>query len=171
AGVRLSVPGVIVLAFAALALPAWLPAAPVMAAKTGGPGESAELKAIWRPFDPAAIASLVASGKTVFVDVTADWCITCQVNKRVVLATADVLGRLKGKDVVAMQADWTRASDAIAEYLARYGRYGIPFNVVYGPRAPTGVVLPELLNTAAVLDAFTAAGTPAALATRQSQGQ
>jgi suppressor for copper-sensitivity B len=167
AGARLSVPGLVALGFLALALPSWLPTAPDATASKGSPGESAALKSIWRPFDPAAIPALVASGKTVFVDVTADWCITCQVNKRVVLAQADMLARLKGENVVAMQADWTRPSDAIAGYLARYGRFGIPFNAVYGPKAPDGIVLPELLNTSAVLDALAAAGTPAALATRQ----
>ncbi len=116
-----------------------------------------ELAGLWQPFDEAAIASLVADGKVVFVDVTADWCVTCQVNKTFVLARDKTMTRLQAPDVVAMQADWTRPSDEIAAYLAKYGRYGIPFNVVYGPGAPEGVILPELLTESAVTDAFTRA--------------
>jgi suppressor for copper-sensitivity B len=108
----------------------------------------------WQRWDAAAIPALVAQGKTVFVNVTADWCITCQVNKRLVLDDGAVAARLSGANVVAMVADWTRPSDAIAGYLASFGRYGIPFNAVYGPGAPTGIALPELLTTSGVLDAF-----------------
>src|SRR3546814_1272646 len=60
--------------------------------------------------------------------------------------------------VVAMQADWTRPDPKIADYLASFGRYGIPFNVVYGPAAPQGIVLSELLTVEAVLDALREAG-------------
>ena len=61
---------------------------------------------------------------------------------------------LADKNVVAMIADWTKPNEAISRYLARYGRYGIPFNIVYGPKMPDGVVLPELLRPGLVLDAF-----------------
>ncbi|MGH6960350.1 MAG: hypothetical protein ACREE7_07705, partial [Dongiaceae bacterium] len=60
--------------------------------------------------------------------------------------------------VVAMRADWTKPNDAIARYLAAHGRYGIPFNAVYGPGAPDGILLPELLTEGAVLDAIGRAG-------------
>ncbi len=109
---------------------------------------------LWQPFDRQAIPRLVAEGKTVVVDVTADWCITCQVNKRVVIADDTVAARLKAPEVVALKADWTRPDPGIAEYLASHGRYGIPFNVVYGPGRPDGIVLPELLTTTAMLDAL-----------------
>ncbi|WP_158810495.1 protein-disulfide reductase DsbD [Beijerinckia sp. L45] len=100
----------------------------------------------WQKFDRNAIKSLVSQGKTVFVDVTADWCLTCQANKRLVLSNTGMAARLN-KAAVPMQADWTRPNAAIAAYLAAYGRYGIPFNIVYGPGAPAGVVLPELLSS------------------------
>ncbi|CCQ74660.1 protein-disulfide reductase DsbD [Magnetospira sp. QH-2] len=108
----------------------------------------------WKPFDLAAIPALIAEGKTVFVDVTADWCITCQVNKAAVLAVDPVHTRLGSPDVVAMKADWTRPSDTISAYLAQFGRFGIPFNVVYGKRAPLGLPLPELLTTDLVMEAL-----------------
>lgn len=108
----------------------------------------------WQPFDQARISTLVAAGKTVFVDVTADWCLTCQVNKSLVLTKGEVFKRLTSDGVVPMQADWTRPNDAIARYLAEYGRYGIPFNAVYGPGAPEGIVLSEILTSGEVLAAF-----------------
>ncbi|MEE8392978.1 MAG: protein-disulfide reductase DsbD domain-containing protein [Rhodospirillales bacterium] len=117
-----------------------------------------KLESIWVPFDEAAIPKLVAAGKTVLVDVTAEWCITCLVNKSLVLSKGEVLNRLSNGEVVAMQADWTLPDDSIARYLASFQRYAIPFDVVYGPGTPEGIVLPELLSRKAVLDAFNRAG-------------
>ncbi len=151
------------LALAALSLTAF--AAPEML-KTGGgliaakgPGPldkaaAARLKSIWTPFDRSAITKLVLTGKTVFVNVTADWCITCQVNKALVLSKGEVFKRLSSPGVIAMEADWTKPSDAISRYLASFGRYGIPFDAVYGPGAPRGLVLPELLSEKAVIKAL-----------------
>ena len=113
-------------------------------------GAAAALDAGWARFDPAAIAPAVAKGQVVFVDVTASWCLTCQVNERLVLGRPEVKSSLGARDVVAMRADWTRPDPAIADFLKRYGRYGIPFNVVYGPGAPDGLPLSEVLTSAAV---------------------
>ncbi|TAN58814.1 MAG: copper-binding protein, partial [Rhodospirillales bacterium] len=114
----------------------------------------------WQPFDEAAIPGLVGQGKRVFVDVTADWCVTCQVNKRLVLSREAVQALLTAPDTVAMQADWTRPNQAIGAYLARFGRFGIPFNVVYGPGAPEGLPLPELLSEQSVIEALRQAKSP-----------
>jgi len=121
----------------------------------------------WRPFDQAAIARLVGEGRTVLVDVTAEWCITCRVNKFAVLETGVVSRLLDEGTVVPMQADWTRPNQQIAEYLARHERYGIPFNIVYGPKAPNGILLPELLTEDAVLSAFVKASGDTAIALRK----
>jgi suppressor for copper-sensitivity B len=118
----------------------------------------------WRPFEPAQIPALVAGGKTVFVDVTADWCLTCQLNKTLVLTKGEVMKRLTAGDVVPMQADWTRPNDAIARYLAEFQRYGIPFNAVYGPGAPQGLPLSEVLTPGEVLDALDKAKSKATAA-------
>ncbi|MBO6519695.1 MAG: thioredoxin family protein [Rhodospirillales bacterium] len=117
----------------------------------------------WQKFDPAAIPQLIEKDLVVFVDVTADWCITCQVNKRLVLEQGRILELLNSPDVIVMQADWTRPDADIAAYLASFGRYGIPFNAVYGAGAPDGVALPELLSDESVMDGFRAAA-PARLA-------
>jgi len=65
-----------------------------------------------------------------------------------------VAGALARQDVIAMQADWTRPDPAIGRYLEANGRYGIPFDAVYGPGAPEGIALPELLTEAAVMKAL-----------------
>jgi suppressor for copper-sensitivity B len=108
----------------------------------------------WILFDESAIPDLVARDKIVFVDVTADWCITCQANKKLVIDRDPVAERLRMDSVVAMKADWTNPDPKIADFLGRHGRYGIPFNIVYGPGAPAGIALPELLTTEAVTAAL-----------------
>jgi suppressor for copper-sensitivity B len=107
----------------------------------------------WKPFDRVQVINAVATGKTVLVDVTADWCTTCQVNEKLVLSRGAVRDAIESGKVLAMRADWTRPDPAISAYLAGFGRYGIPFNVVYGPAAPSGVVLSELLTEGEVMDA------------------
>jgi suppressor for copper-sensitivity B len=130
----------------------------VIAAGTGSDrpatAQPAALKGLWKPFDRDVLAQSVADGKVVFVDVTADWCLTCQVNKATVVYRGKVANALTGSDVVAMEADWTRPDPSISAYLAGFGRYGIPFNAVYGPGAPDGVALPELLTEDAVIEAL-----------------
>jgi suppressor for copper-sensitivity B len=125
---------------------------------------------VWQDFDEPAIGGLVGDGKVVVVDVTADWCITCQVNKQLVLDDPAVAARLAAPGVVAMQADWTRPDEAIARYLASFGRYGIPFNAVYGPGAPDGIVLSELLSKSDLMSALEQAAGSAGMAAAQPAG-
>jgi suppressor for copper-sensitivity B len=150
---RIALAATAALAVAAFLAPAGLATLTVSSVAPGKTGKAG----FWRAFEPEQIPVLVASGKTVFVDVTADWCITCQVNKTLVLTKGDVVKRLTAGDVVPMQADWTRPNDAIARYLAEFQRYGIPFNVVYGPGAPEGIPLSEVLTPGEVLDALSKA--------------
>ncbi|MBC8339179.1 MAG: thioredoxin family protein [Rhodospirillales bacterium] len=156
--------GIALAVLVAFLIPGWLGIAPANGSNGAGrPSFSGngELGKMWTPFDEAAIPGLVQQGKTVFVDVTADWCITCQVNKGLVLNTDTMIQAFKSKGVVMMQADWTRPDAKISSYLARYQRYGIPFNAVYGPGAPEGVALPELLSRSEILDALGRASKPA----------
>ncbi len=113
----------------------------------------------WVAFDRAEIARLVSTGKTVFVDVTADWCLTCKANKALVLDRDPVATALDTPAVVPMQADWTRPDERISRYLESFGRFGIPFNAVYGPAAPEGIVLSELLSSQEVLEALARASS------------
>ncbi len=105
----------------------------------------------WVPFDRAEAERRAAEGRYVFVDVTADWCLTCKVNERLFLETPEVADAFERHRVIAMRADWTRRDDAIGRFLADFGRYGIPFYVMYRPgREPH--VFSELLSKSAILD-------------------
>jgi len=132
----------------AFATPPGLGSAP--AERSGGDrGDGA-----WRTLDAGRIDTLVDAGKVVFVDVTAEWCITCKVNKAAVIETEAIQRRLDRPGVVRMRGDWTRRDSRIAAYLARFDRYGVPFNAVYGPGAPEGITLPEVLSQTAVTRAL-----------------
>ncbi|WP_234822719.1 protein-disulfide reductase DsbD family protein [Palleronia aestuarii] len=133
-----------------LTVPALTISEPVPAART---------ETLWRDFDRSRIPRLVSEGQVVFVDVTADWCLTCKANKALVLDRGEVAEALTAPDVVPMQADWTRSNPAISRYLAAHGRFGIPFNVVYGPGAAEGLLLPEILTTETVLEALSTAAS------------
>lgn len=113
-----------------------------------------KVDAQWTKFSANSLAANLAEGKTVFLDITADWCLTCKANKKFILEQPDLYARLFEDGIVAMQADWTNPDSTITEFLQKHGRYGIPFNAVYGKYAPNGIVLPELLTREAVYDAL-----------------
>ncbi|MEC7490315.1 MAG: protein-disulfide reductase DsbD domain-containing protein [Pseudomonadota bacterium] len=108
----------------------------------------------WQKFDLESVRKAVTQGETVLVDVTADWCLTCQVNKALVLNRGKVAEIFDAGEVIAMKADWTKPDPAITAYLKSFGRFGIPFNVVYGPRARQGIPLREILTESHVLAAI-----------------
>ena len=105
----------------------------------------------WEPFERARAERLVAEGTPVFVDVTADWCVTCKVNERLVLETPEVAGAFERMGVVAMRADWTSRDRTIGDFLAEHGRYGIPFYMLYRPGTEPHV-FPELITRDLVVD-------------------
>lgn len=116
-----------------------------------------EVSTYWTVFVEDQIATEVSAGQVVFVDITADWCLTCKANKSLVLDRADIVEALGADSVTAMVGDWTRPDESILSYLKDNGRFGIPFNIVYGPGAPEGIALPELLSKDIVLEALTKA--------------
>ena len=118
----------------------------------GGDAEFTELQ--WQPLDRAAIDRQVKLGNVVFVDVTADWCVTCKANKIGVLLQQPVYSLLQEKEIVTMRGDWTIDSDNVTEYLQSYQRFAVPFNIVYGPGVPQGIPLNTILTTDAVLAAI-----------------
>jgi len=109
----------------------------------------------WESFSPERVARLRAEGTPVFIDFTADWCLTCQVNERVAFASEAVRERFRAEGIVMLKADWTLRDDRITEALAGYGRQGVPLYVLYGrdAQAPPRI-LPELINPAIVLSAL-----------------
>lgn len=111
----------------------------------------------WEPLSPTAIENHIADGKVVFVNVTADWCITCKANKIGVLLQDPVYGMLHHPNIIVMEGDWTVPSQSVTSYLQKRGRFGVPFNIVYGPAAPNGIPLPVILTDEAVTNAIRAA--------------
>jgi thiol:disulfide interchange protein len=107
----------------------------------------------WTPFTPATLTQLTSSGRAVFVDFTAAWCVTCQVNKRLVLNTAHVRRAFADKNVALVRADWTRRDPAITKALESLGRNGVPVYVLYRP-GKEPLLLPEVLQGQNVLDAL-----------------
>ncbi len=107
----------------------------------------------WVPFSKEKIAELRGQGKSVFVDFTATWCITCQVNKRIALNQNDVVKKMAEANVVRMKADWTKRDANITAALAEFGRNGVPLYVLYPPQGEPRV-LPELLTPEVVLAAI-----------------
>jgi suppressor for copper-sensitivity B len=112
----------------------------------------------WQAFDPLTIPTLVDKGHVIFLDVTADWCLTCHYNKKAVLATKPLIKAFQKKKVILMRADWTKADPTIHAFMERHHRYGVPLNVVFGPLHKSGIVLPELLSQDTVLKALKDAG-------------
>ncbi len=109
----------------------------------------------WQPFEPQAISQTLAEGRLVFVDFTADWCITCKVNERTVLVSEPVLSAIEEHNVAMFKADWTQRDERIRAILATYGKAGVPMYLLYRPGAPQSpVVLPELLTETMVVEAM-----------------
>lgn len=106
----------------------------------------------WQPLSESAIKQALREHKRVFVDVTADWCVTCKVNKLHVLMRDDVQQALQAPDVVALRGDWTRPSADITQFLRERGSVAVPFNQIYGPQQPQGVVLSPLLDAEVLLN-------------------
>jgi thiol:disulfide interchange protein DsbD len=109
----------------------------------------------WQPWSPEAVAQARAAGKIVLVDFTADWCLTCQVNKKTSIEISSVRKKIKDLNVVALLADDTHTPENIAVELNRYNRAGVPLVLVYPKKADAPpMVLPEVLTPGIVLDAL-----------------
>jgi suppressor for copper-sensitivity B len=109
--------------------------------------QTASQAARWQVWQPQAIKDSLEAGQPVFVDVTADWCITCKVNKALVLNTVKMMQSFHVHNVRLLQADWTLPDPDIADYLASFGRFGIPFNILYYPDGRAPVIFDELLSS------------------------
>ena len=107
----------------------------------------------WQTWSPERVAELTAEGKSVFVDFTAAWCVSCQANKRMVLSRTDIAGDFAKKNIVLLRADWTNRDERITRALAAMGRSGVPAYALYAPGKPLRL-LPELLTTGTVRSAI-----------------
>ncbi|WP_429027507.1 protein-disulfide reductase DsbD family protein [Aeromonas veronii] len=123
-------------------------------------------KVVWQPLSERAITDALAQNKRVFIDVTADWCVTCKANKYNVLLRDEVQQALSAPDVVALRGDWSKPSDTIAAFLRKRGAAAVPFNQIYGPELPQGVTLSPLLDKDDLLTTLHKAGLLQAGTTR-----
>lgn len=109
----------------------------------------------WQQLSEEAITAALAENKRVFVDVTADWCVTCKANKYNVLLRDEVQDALSAPDVVALRGDWSRPSATISQFLRARQSAAVPFNQIYGPGMEQGRVLPPLLERDSLLQTLT----------------
>lgn len=146
-------PGLVgaVLALAAIGVAVW----PKYDEPTAAGAPVAEGSAIaFEPYSPENLAAAQAAGKPVFVNYTAAWCVTCQVNEKVAFATARAAKAFARTGTVYMKADWTRRDAAIAADLARFGRAGVPLYLVYPAKGGDPQILPQLLTGDIVAEAL-----------------
>ena len=109
----------------------------------------------WYRYSPELVAEFAKAGKTIFIDATADWCLTCKTNEAAVLDREEFRKAMDSAGVVRMKADWTRETPEVNELLRSMGKSGVPAYAIY-PKGDISkqVVLPELLTTGLILEAI-----------------
>lgn len=135
----------VVLAFAAVVGGLALGWPQVEKGAPGPAGSQVENGLTWQAWSPEKVAELRAAGQPVYIDFTAKWCLTCQVNKRV-YKDAGLQKLIAEKKVVLLKADWTNEDPRITEALSALGKAAVPVNVLYLPGQDAPVILPELLS-------------------------
>jgi thiol:disulfide interchange protein DsbD len=127
----------------------------------------------WEPWSADAVQHALAAGRPAFVDFTAGWCLSCQVNERVALSKPEVMQAFGARNVALFRADWTREDPAITQALTALGRSGVPVYALYTPGQESPQLLPQVLTPGIVLDAVgklpAAAATPGATAPSNRQ--
>ena len=104
----------------------------------------------WLDFNIADLQNL-ADTNILFVDITADWCATCQYNKINVLNSKKIKEKFDEYNIIRVRGDWTKPNKKIQNFLQKYQKYGIPFNIIYNKNYPDGIILSELLNEKEVI--------------------
>ncbi len=161
-----SIAAIIVLAVVAVSVAAPKELASSSSPHTGpSPGE-ATARGAWQPWSADAVQRSIAAGQPAFVDFTASWCLSCQVNERVALDKPEVMQAFGARNVELFKADWTRQDADITQALAALGRSGVPVYALYTPGQSTPQLLPQVLTPGIVIDALSklpnSAGTQSA---------
>ena len=108
----------------------------------------------WVSYNSDLLINYINTGNTVFIDITADWCVTCKVNKLLVLNSREFKDIATNNKLILMRGDWTKPDNQITQFLQKANRYGIPFNAIYNIEHPEGIIFSELLTITAIKDAI-----------------
>ncbi|HUH38239.1 MAG TPA: protein-disulfide reductase DsbD [Spongiibacteraceae bacterium] len=123
--------------------------------------EQAATAASWEPYSETRLNDLRGQGVPVFINATADWCLTCLANERLTLSDSEIRDGFQRAGIHYLKADWTRADPAITALLARHGRNGVPLYLYFAPDAAEPVILPQLLRKDHLRPLIEQAGIPA----------
>jgi thiol:disulfide interchange protein DsbD len=111
-----------------------------------------QIRGDWQPFTPERLQTELEHGRTVFVDFTAAWCLTCKFNEASVLEARDVREAFQRHGIVKLKADWTNGDPVITKLLQQFGRPGVPLYVLYPAKNEEPIVFPEVLTKGMVLE-------------------
>ncbi len=108
----------------------------------------------WLDFNSKSIPEIIANNEIVFLDITADWCITCKFNKINVLNSKTISYFFDSQEVTLIKADWTQPNEKINKFLKKYNKFGIPFNAFYSSKFPEGIVMNEILTEKQIFETY-----------------
>ena len=108
----------------------------------------------WLDFNSKSIPEIIANNEIIFLDITADWCITCKFNKINVLNSETVSDFFDSQEVTLIKADWTQPNEKINKFLKKYNKFGIPFNAFYSSKFPEGIVMNEILTEKQIFETY-----------------
>jgi thiol:disulfide interchange protein DsbD len=158
---------------ACVTAPRELATAPVTSLAQPSSESSPARSAAWQPWSAVGVQRALSAGQPVFVDFTASWCLSCQVNERIALSQPEVMRAFGERNVALFRADWTREDPAITQALTALGRSGVPVYALYSPGENNPQLLPQVLTSGIVLDAInrlpTGAATPVSAVSSKQQ--
>jgi len=108
----------------------------------------------WLDFNSKSIPETIANNEIIFLDITADWCITCKFNKINVLNSETISEFFDSQEVTLIKADWTQPNEKINKFLKKYNKFGIPFNAFYSSKFPEGIVMNEILTEKQIFETY-----------------
>ena len=109
---------------------------------------------VWEKFDENLISDHIDNNNLIFVDFTADWCVTCKFNKFTTLDNQEVINYFLKNNVKLIRGDWTKKDENILNFIKKYERFGVPVNIIYSKNMKEGLVLPEILSKSVLIDNF-----------------